>query len=86
MISFICGILKKGKEEIHRYREQIGGCKRYAVVSERAKVLKRHELPVFKYVTNTIYSMVTIMSNTVCHLKVAKRVGLKNSHCKKTIF
>ena len=34
MISFLCGIFKKGKEEIHRYREQIGGCKRYAVVSE----------------------------------------------------
>ena len=30
--------------------------------------------------------MVTIMSKTVCHLKVAKRVGLKNSHCKKNNF
>ena len=75
MTLLICGILKQQQQtQIHRHREQIGGCQRLGGwVGEWAKWVKevtKHKLPVVKYKSrgDVIYSMVTIVNKTVLYI------------------
>ena len=54
----------KKQKKPHSYKEQIGGCQRWA---KCVTIVKRYKIPVIRKINpgDVLYSMVTIVNNTV---------------------
>ena len=69
-LTYMWNLNKNQKHQAHRYREQIGGCQRQGVgVGEMGE--GRQKVQTFSYKIShgdVIYSMVTIVNNTVSYI------------------